>query len=163
MEDMKMMFHKAIAKSAIVLLLSFIGVSVLTLVFSSSAAAVFVEADPRAAPGAQQVAWSNVDAPQVSGALTDTTMADFQAGPGGCYVAPSAGDDWDGEVILTPTIGITFTGSTLPTGWYSGTYDVSGTVTISDGLLTARGAYAGPTATYLPSQTLESSATFRAE
>jgi hypothetical protein len=154
-----MMPRKAIVKIGLALLLSVMGISLLSLVFNGSASAA-VNADPYGAARLPQVIRSEANAPQATGALTDTTVADFQAGSG-CYVAPSAGGDLDGEVILTPTIGVTFTGDALPSGWYSGTYGEGGAVTVSNGSLIAVGAYAAAAA-YPPSQTLEFSATFSA-
>jgi hypothetical protein len=155
-----MMPRKAIARIILVLLLSVMGISLLSLVFNSSVSAA-VNADPYGAARLPQAIRSVANAPQATSALTDTTVADFQAGSG-CYVAPSAGGDLDGEVILTPTIGVTFTGDALPSGWYSGTYGEGGAVTVSNGSLIAMGAYAATSAAYPPSQTLEFSATFSA-
>jgi hypothetical protein len=154
-----MMSHKIIAKSTFTVLLSVISIALLGLAFNGTVTATSAEPGLRAAYPLRQVDRLSVDAPEAAGTLTDTTVANFQAGLG-CYIAPSAGGDLDGEVILTPTIGLTFTGNALPADWNSGTYDPVGAVTVSNGVLTAVGAYAATSATYLPSQTLEFSATF---
>jgi hypothetical protein len=154
--------HNPIAKSACVVILSLLGVALLSLLFNGSAAAISTDAGLVAAPWTQPAVQSHLTALASTGAVTDTTVADFQAGTGDCYVAPSAGGDLEGEVILAPTIGVTFTGDALPSGWITGTYSAGGVVTVSDGLVTAVEAYAVVSETYAPSQTLEFSATFSA-
>ena len=57
--------------------------------------------------------------------LTDTTVGDFSAGTPGAntYVSQAA----DGEVILKPTVGAEFSGSSLPSGWESSSVDAAAT------------------------------------
>ena len=106
---------------------------------------------------------------QTAGDLIDNSLEDF-AGGSGCFVAqsPAAAPDSYG-VILSPTVGTNFTGTVLPSGWFSTTAAYSPSiqqyVTVTDGLLTVdhATAYAGPGATtmiYTPTRTLEFSATF---
>jgi hypothetical protein len=91
--------------------------------------------------------------------LTDVTAADFALGtPTGTYVSSIA----DGEVLLAPTVGSEFPGTTLPEGWTSGTYGAGGTVTVGGGMLSVSGAYAGSSATYGPGRSVEFVATFDA-
>src|SRR5262249_59549163 len=55
-----------------------------------------------------------VASPAQAVTLTDTTVADFNAGTvGACYVGEAA----DGELLLTPTEGDEFSGVALPSGW----------------------------------------------
>jgi hypothetical protein len=94
--------------------------------------------------------------------LTDSTVANFQAGAG-CYAAPSDVGDINGELLLTPTIGITFTGTILPAGWNSGLYSPpNGAITVTSGSLLVDGAYANSGTAYGPTRTLEFEATFSA-
>ena len=52
----------------------------------------------------------------------DTTAADFAAGTpdANTYIAQTG----DGEVMLAPTVGAEFSGTTLPVGWESGTWNL---------------------------------------
>jgi hypothetical protein len=141
-----MMTHNTLAKSTIVILLSVFGILLLSLVVSGSASAISVK------PGLHQVIPASIKAPQASGTLIDSTVADFQAGLD-CYTAPSDGGDSDGELILTPTVGVTFTGSLIPTGWYTNVYTTTGSGIFGGGVFTAAGAYAGTSDKYPPADT----------
>ena len=75
--------------------------------------------------------------------LTDTTTAQFGAGSqSSTYVAATG----DGEVTLNPTIGVEFSGTSLPSGWSSTPWSAGGSSTVSGGALTVDGARANPTA-----------------
>ncbi len=89
--------------------------------------------------------------------LIDTTVADFSAGATGAdtYVSDTAG----GEVILAPTVGAEFSGTSLPAGWTSGTW-TGGTISVGSGSATVDGAWARTTATFAPGRVLEFVATF---
>ena len=148
------MFHnRAFVKLMAAAFLSVVGLSWVSLMVSNSAVAMLSESTGSAAR-------LMPDAVQSINAVTDTTVANFQAGAGSCYVAPTDGNDIDGELILTPTTGVTFTGSALPAGWYSGTYAVDGNAAVGNGVITLAGAFAGTSGVYSPAQTLEFSATF---
>ncbi len=102
--------------------------------------------------------------------LTDTTVADFNAGtPGACYVAETT----DGEVLLPPTEGAEFFGtSSSPTppaaGWDSWLWCThsglecpeSGSVEVAGGALSLLRALARTDAAYAPGRSLELVATF---
>src|SRR6185436_11416313 len=92
--------------------------------------------------------------------LTDTNLADFGAGSfSNTYLADGSG----GEVILAPTVGAEFGGSSLPAGWESAQWTVgSGSATVSGGSLTVDGAYARTSALYSPTRIIEFRATFSA-
>jgi VCBS repeat-containing protein len=90
--------------------------------------------------------------------FTDTTAADFGAGTPdtATLVAQTA----DGEVILKPTDGSEFFGSTLASNWTSGVWGADGRVTISAGRLQLNNGWARTTAEYGPGRSLEFVATF---
>jgi hypothetical protein len=68
--------------------------------------------------------------------MHDTTTADFSAGTStGVYVSETA----DGEVILSPSLGTEFSGSTLPTGWATSVWSAGGSAVVSGGRLVASG------------------------
>jgi PKD repeat protein len=100
-----------------------------------------------------------VDPPETfttpSASFIDTTVADFSAGTldTNTYVSQIS----DGEMILAPSVGTEFSGSTLPGDWFSAG---TGTVVVSGGLLIVDGARAGPNATFAPGHSLEAVATF---
>jgi hypothetical protein len=148
---------KSVTKATLAVLLSLTSATLVSLIVSGSAAAMLVSESPLGA-----IVALPPFAVQSTAGVTDTTVADFLAGTGDCYVAPSAGNDLDGELMLTPTVGTDFSGSVLPTGWYSGTYVVTGTAEMGSGVITVAGAYVGTSAVYSPGQTLEFSATFGA-
>ena len=105
--------------------------------------------------------WAFTTAVALSG-LTDTTAADFSAGTpdASTYVSQTT----DGEVILNPTVGSEFNGSSLPAGWSSTNWDSGGTSTVASGRLTVDGARANPSAapSYGPGRSIEFVATFGA-
>jgi hypothetical protein len=92
--------------------------------------------------------------------LTDTTEADFAAGTPGAntYVSRTV----DGEVILTPTAGSEFSGSSLPGGWSSTPWTTGGTSTVGAAVLTVDGALAATDAYYPSGRSMEFVATFGA-
>ena len=73
---------------------------------------------------------------------TDTTFADFGAGTtgGSTYVSETG----NGEVILAPTVGAEFSGSSLPVGWESGSW-TGGAASVGGGSVTVDGAWARTT------------------
>ncbi|MBN2389862.1 MAG: DUF4082 domain-containing protein [Anaerolineae bacterium] len=91
-------------------------------------------------------------------AVTDTSVDDFGAGTLTCtYVAATD----DGEIILAPTVGAEFYGTTLPTGWTEQTvWQTGGTSTVSGGQLIVNGALVVTDASYAPGRVLEFEATF---
>ncbi len=99
---------------------------------------------------------------QVPPHFTDTTVADFGAGtPNGTPGANTyIGQTADGEVLLLPTVGTEFTGTTLPAGWTAPAWSTGGTATVANGVLTLDGARAGQVAPYGPGRSLEFVATF---
>ena len=92
-----------------------------------------------------------------TGGATDTTVADFGAGTTGAntYVSETG----NGEVILAPTVGAEFSGTSLPSGWESGPW-TGGATTVAGGSMTVDGAWARTTALYDPGHVLEFRATF---
>ena len=64
--------------------------------------------------------------------------------------------------MLAPTVGAEFSGTTLPTGWFSAPWTTGGSATVSGGLLTVDAALAGTNAYYSPGHSLEFVATFGA-
>jgi hypothetical protein len=103
------------------------------------------------------VAWA------ASGSSTDTSISDFNSGTG-CLVSPSAGDaGGDGEVVLELASGgmlETFSGSSLPGTWSSGTYEGSTPATVSGGQLTVNGDWASYNTQAGPPHVLEFVATY---
>ena len=90
---------------------------------------------------------------------TDDTVADFTAGtPGtGTYVANTGG----GEVILAPTVGAEFEGTSLPTGWTSTKWDPAGAGSVvAGGQVKVDGSLLRTDATYTAGHSLEFVATF---
>ena len=99
--------------------------------------------------------------------FTDTTVADFSAGTPGAntYVSETG----NGEVILKPTEGSEFSGSSLPAGWQSCTWPAGpiptcnpGGSTVSAGRLHVDGGIAGTDASFGSGHSLEFVATFGA-
>ncbi|MBA3873418.1 MAG: hypothetical protein H0X30_30160 [Anaerolineae bacterium] len=93
--------------------------------------------------------------------FTDASTADFSLGTIGTstFVTETNG----GEVILKPTLGTPFTGTTLPTGWTNGgAWQTGGTTTVSGGNLLVKQSRAGTSATYASGASLEFGATFQA-
>ena len=82
-------------------------------------------------------ATATFNAPAAS--LTDTSLADFGAGSfSNTYLADESG----GEVILAPTVGAEFGGSSLPAGWSAGSWEGGGSSTVAAGKLTVNGWWA---------------------
>ena len=93
--------------------------------------------------------------------LTDTSLADFGAGSfSNTYLADGSG----GEVILAPTVGAEFGGSSLPAGWSAkpAPWTAGGNYTVAGGQLSVNGTMVGTTATFTPGHSLEFVATFGA-
>jgi hypothetical protein len=67
--------------------------------------------------------------------VTHTTVADFAAGSG-AYQSDTSG----GEVIGTPTLGVEFAGTTLPSTWTSTALVSGGTTTVANKVATISGA-----------------------
>ncbi|HJT30677.1 MAG TPA: N,N-dimethylformamidase beta subunit family domain-containing protein [Pirellulales bacterium] len=90
--------------------------------------------------------------------LTDTTAADFAAGTldANGYVSQTG----DGEVILAPTAGSEFSGSSLPSGWAVLSTFSGGSATLTGGLLTVDNAHVGTNAVYGAGSSLEFEANF---
>lgn len=92
--------------------------------------------------------------------LTDTTVGNFSSGNlGTCYLAQTG----NGELILSPTAGTEFDGTSLPGGWSGSLWPGGGTYTVQDGMLTLDGARARYETTYSPGISLEAVATFNAQ
>lgn len=94
--------------------------------------------------------------------VTDTAVADFNAGtPGACYVAETT----DGEVLLAPTEGTEFFGGPgLPAGWILADWEGFAAASVGSGLLTvSRGRVNSNSGAYGPGLALESVATFGAQ
>jgi hypothetical protein len=90
--------------------------------------------------------------------VTDGSFADFSLGNPGTstYVAVAT----TGEVILTPTVGAEFTGTTIPAGWSVTPWAPGGAATVASGLLTTDGARVGTDALYNVGSSIEFVATF---
>ena len=89
--------------------------------------------------------------------LIDDSLSDFELGSG-CFVAQSSGAAFNGEVIVSPTIGTNFSGTALPLNWFT---TGSGPVTVADGLLTVDQDRTGPLPPrFSPGRVLEFVATF---
>ena len=101
--------------------------------------------------------------PPVIYTLTDTTVADFNAGSTlACVVDGSIGD---GALRLPLVMDENFSGTSLPEGWTSdsGTPWTGGTASVSGGQLVVDGAIAGTSSTYTPGRSLEFIATFTSD
>jgi N,N-dimethylformamidase beta subunit-like protein/uncharacterized protein DUF4082/Big-like domain-containing protein len=99
--------------------------------------------------------------------LRDMISADFLAGTAThAYVAETG----DGEVILAPTAGTEFSGTTMPAGWIGSKFDPAGSFSVAGGKLTVDGARVGTcdpagvpdceSGVYGPGHSLEFLATF---
>jgi VCBS repeat-containing protein len=89
--------------------------------------------------------------------LTYTTAADFSAATlGGSYISQTA----DGEIILAPTVGTEFSGTSLPAGWISTQKVTGGTVTVSNGTAKLQGTQISTTTLYGAGRSVEFAATF---
>ncbi len=102
--------------------------------------------------------WSFTTAAPPVVTFTDTSVTDFSAGTrdANSYVATTT----DGELILAPTVGAEFAGSTLPAGWFTTLWATGGTGTVANDVLTVNGARSGTTALYGAGRSLEFVATF---
>jgi VCBS repeat-containing protein len=98
--------------------------------------------------------------PQLQSFL-DTTAADFSGGtPGPATLVAQTGD---GEVILKPTDGSEFFGTSPPSGWTTGTYEASGYVTFANGRVTLNNGWMRAASLYGPGRSLEFMANFGAD
>ncbi|MEO8289285.1 MAG: N,N-dimethylformamidase beta subunit family domain-containing protein, partial [Chloroflexota bacterium] len=90
--------------------------------------------------------------------LGDTTAADFGAGTtgAGTYVSEIE----DGEVLLAPTVGTEFSGTSLPSGWDLNAWDIGGAASVSGGAVLVDGARLGTSATFGSGRSMEFVATF---
>ena len=93
-----------------------------------------------------------------AGTFTDSTVADFSAGTPG--TATYVGQTANGEVLLAPTVGAEFAGSSLPAGWTATPWSTGGTATVANGQLTVNGARAGTVALFTRGRSVEFVATF---
>ena len=99
--------------------------------------------------------------PPAVGCFVDDSLSDFASGTNSnTFVSEVNG----GQLILAPTVGENFSGSTLPSGWTANewTPGSGGTATVSGGSIAVEGSRAGTNADYAAGATLESLATFRA-
>src|SRR5439155_17574346 len=69
------------------------------------------------------------------------------------------GETVDGEVLLSPTMGTEFSGTSLPPGWSSVAWTAGGQARVAGGLLTLDGARARTDALYMDGHSLEFVAT----
>ena len=67
-----------------------------------------------------------------SASVHDVTAADFGAGSGANTYVSQTGD---GEVILAPTVGAEFDGSTVPSGWTATPWSGGGSATVAGGFV----------------------------
>ncbi len=95
--------------------------------------------------------------PPVPFSLVDSTAADFSAGTRDA--ALTIGNINDGELLLLPTAGAEFTGTSLPTGWTVTPWAPGGTANVGGGQVAVDGALLG-TASSFNSGSLEFVATF---
>jgi hypothetical protein len=111
-------------------------------------------------PLAADYSWSFTTAAAASASLGDTSVADFSAGTpdANTYIAQTG----DGELILKPSEGAEFFGSSLPSGWFGTAWSAGGGASVGGGTLTVDGARAGTNALYGPGRSLEFVATFAA-
>jgi hypothetical protein len=91
---------------------------------------------------------------------SDQTAANFGLGTPDANTAVSLVGD--GEIILKPTSGTEFSGTTLPGDWQSATWAGGGTITVGGSALTVDGAHASTVASFGPGRSLEFVATYRA-
>jgi hypothetical protein len=111
-------------------------------------------------PTASPAATFTTPTPPLPACFVDDLAADFNAGtPTSTYVT----EDDDGEVILAPTEGSEFFGSTLPSGWSSTPWTGGGSATVAGGLLTVEQSNVGPDALYGPDRSLEFVASFQVD
>src|SRR5262249_39304492 len=91
----------------------------------------------------------------------NTTAADFNAGTldAGAYVSQTG----DGEVILKPTVGAEFSGTTLPAGWISTANVTKGSTVVGNGVVTLQGSQIVTSSLYGSGRSLEFGATMFGE
>jgi hypothetical protein len=94
----------------------------------------------------------------VTGTFADVTAGDFLAGTldAGAYVSQTG----DGELILAPTVGTEFSGSTLPSGWSTTAWGSGGSAVVGGGVITLDGYRVSTDSVYAPGRSLEFVATF---
>lgn len=90
--------------------------------------------------------------------LMDTTAGDFALGAADAQVY--LGQAGDGEVLLAPSVGAEFTGTTLPGTWFGTPWAAGGAATVGDGVLRVDGALAGTNSYYAPGHVMEFVAVF---
>ena len=88
----------------------------------------------------------------------NTTFADFSAGTTGSNTYVSQTEN--GELILDPTRGAEFSGTTIPSQWTSTLWQTGGTATVGQGVVTLDGARVGTSNTFGSGRTVEFVATF---
>jgi hypothetical protein len=88
----------------------------------------------------------------------NTTFADFSAGTTGSNTYVSQTEN--GEVILDPSRGAEFTGTTIPSQWTATLWQTGGTATVGQGVVTMDGARVGTSNTFGSGRTVEFVATF---
>jgi hypothetical protein len=91
---------------------------------------------------------------------SDQTAANFGLGTLDANTAVSL--IGDGEIILKPTSGTEFSGTTLPGDWQSATWAAGGAMSVGGGALTVDGAHASTVASFGPGRSLEFVATYTA-
>ena len=90
--------------------------------------------------------------------LVDTTVADFDAGsPGSTTYVSETGN---GEVILAPTVGAEFSGSSLPSGWTTNPWAGGGGAVVAGGSVTVDQAAIWTNTLFAPGRSLEFVANF---
>jgi hypothetical protein len=89
--------------------------------------------------------------------LGDDTVADFNDGTSSCAYVSSTGD---GELILSPNVGLEFDGISLPSDWESAPWGSGGSAVVNDGKLNLSQAYTRTTTFFAPGRALEFVATF---
>ena len=117
-------------------------------------------ADLAGNPLGANASWTFTTADAPVSTLTDTTIADFGAGTtAGTYVSHTA----DGEVILAPTVGAEFDGSSLPAGWIGSPWDGGAAPTVASGAVTLDQDMVATSGFYTPGRSVEFVATFSAQ
>jgi hypothetical protein len=115
-------------------------------------------ADPSGNTLGSAFSWSFTT--QQSQNFTDTTLADFSAGT--TVAGTSIAQIGDGEVILTATEDVEFSGTTMPSDWTSNSLGTGSLAVVSGGQLTVDGTLAATSSMYAIGQgrSLEFVATF---
>ncbi|MGD9094040.1 MAG: DUF4082 domain-containing protein, partial [Anaerolineales bacterium] len=89
--------------------------------------------------------------------FTDTTVGDFSNGESNtCYVAETGG----GELMLSPTLGVEFSGTSLPAGWTDTPWTGGVGTTVNNRTATVDGALLATDAYYGAGRSIEFVATF---